>query len=74
MYHNNLEFMLVQQTNSFVLDFECHYLQLRLRKSFPLSPSWGRGGAGRRDGVLNKGFYREAPPRGPNPYPFIYHF
>ena len=25
-------------------------------------------------GVLNKVLYGEAPPRGPNPYPFIYHF
>ena len=24
--------------------------------------------------VLNKCLYREAPPRGPTPYPFIYHF
>ena len=25
-------------------------------------------------GVLNKCLYGEAPPRGPTPYPFIYHF
>ena len=25
-------------------------------------------------GVLNKFLYRETPPRGPTPYPFIYHF
>ena len=25
-------------------------------------------------GVLKKALYREAPPRGPTPYPFIYHF
>ena len=25
-------------------------------------------------GVLNKFLYGEAPPRGPTPYPFIYHF
>ena len=25
-------------------------------------------------GVLNKVLYGEAPPRGPTPYPFIYHF
>ena len=25
-------------------------------------------------GVFNKGLYGEAPPRGPTPYPFIYHF
>ena len=30
-----------------------------------------RGGGG---GVLKKFLYREAPPRGPTPYPFIYHF
>ena len=24
--------------------------------------------------VLNKCLYREAPPRGPTPYPFIHHF
>ena len=24
--------------------------------------------------VLNKVLYGEAPPRGPNPYPFMYHF
>ena len=29
------------------------------------------GGGG---GVLNKVVYGEAPPRGPTPYPFIYHF
>ena len=29
------------------------------------------GGGG---GGLNKVLYGEAPPRGPNPYPFIYHF
>ena len=29
-----------------------------------------RGGGG----VLNKCLYGEAPPRGPTPYPFIYHF
>ena len=29
----------------------------------------GEGG-----GVLNKFLYGEAPPRGPTPYPFIYHF
>ena len=26
------------------------------------------------EGVLNKVLYEEAPPRGPTPYPFIYHF
>ena len=25
-------------------------------------------------GVLNKVLYGKAPPRGPNPYPFMYHF
>ena len=25
-------------------------------------------------GVLDKDLYEEAPSRGPNPYPFIYHF
>ena len=30
-----------------------------------------RGGGG---GILNKVLYGEAPPRVPNPYPFIYHF
>ena len=25
-------------------------------------------------GVFNKGLYGEAQPRGPTPYPFIYHF
>ena len=29
---------------------------------------------GRGAGVLNKCLYGEAPPRGPTPYPFIYHF
>ena len=29
---------------------------------------------GREGGVLNKVLSKEAPPRGPNPYPFIYHF
>ena len=31
----------------------------------------GRGGVG---GVLKNILYGEAPPRGPTPYPFIYHF
>jgi len=37
------------------------------------SRHWGHtpGGEG---GVLKKVLYREAPPRGPTPYPFIYHF
>jgi len=30
-------------------------------------PSWSGG-------VLNKGIFGDAPPRGPTPYPFIYHF
>ena len=32
----------------------------------------GQGAPAR--GVLNKCLYGEAPPRGPTPYPFIYHF
>ena len=31
-------------------------------------------GFSRGGGVLNKVLYGEAPPRGPTPYPFIYHF
>ena len=31
-------------------------------------------GGGGGEGVLNKVLYGEAPPRGPTPYPFIYHF
>ena len=27
-----------------------------------------------RGGVLNKFLYGDAPPQGPNPYPFMYHF
>ena len=32
------------------------------------------GGGGGGGGVLKKVLYGEAPPRGPTPYPFIYHF
>ena len=32
------------------------------------------GGGGGGGGALNKVLYGEAPTRGPNPYPFIYHF
>ena len=43
----------------------CAFSGLDLTKLQP-----GLGGRG----VLNKVLYREAPPRGPTPYPFIYHF
>ena len=33
----------------------------------------GGGGGGGGGGALIKVLYGEAPPRGPNPYPFIYH-
>ena len=33
----------------------------------------GGGGGGAEEGT-RQSFIREAPPRGPNPYPFIYHF
>ena len=36
--------------------------------------SMGGGGGGGKGGALNKVLYGEAPPRGPNPYPFIYNF
>ena len=43
-----------------------------------LSQIAGGGGGGRAglrpQGVLNKCFYGEAPPRGPTTYPFMYHF
>ena len=32
------------------------------------------GGGGRGGGLLNKVLYKEVQPRGPTPYPFIYHF
>ena len=38
-----------------------------LQKTTNTSPPQGTG-------VLNKYLYREALPRGPNSYPFIYHF
>ena len=43
------------------------------QQSRMLFSEWLRypGGGG---GVLNKVLYGEAPPRGPTPYPFIYHF
>ena len=41
-------------------------LHVYLLKCEPAS----RGGGG----VLNEVLYGEAPPRGPNPYPFIHHF
>ena len=31
------------------------------------------GGSTQEGGVLKKGFYGKAPPRGPAPYPFVYH-
>ena len=34
----------------------------------------GTPGGGGGGGVLKKVLYGEAPPRGPTPYPFIYHF
>ena len=34
----------------------------------------GGGGGGRGGGLLNKVLYKEVQPRGPTPYPFIYHF
>ena len=39
---------------------------------FP-SPEWTPGGAG-GGGYWKNVLYGEAPPRGPTPYPFIYHF
>ena len=46
---------LCNRQNSIVLDFKCHYLQLRLRKSIPISPScgWG-GGGGERGGTQQR--------------------
>ena len=47
-------------------------LSLSESVSYPLAQegqSFSRGG-----GLLNKVLYGEAPPRGPTPYPFIYHF
>ena len=44
-----------------------------LERATEVQPTWvstGRGGGG----ALNKVLYGDAPPRGPNPYPFIYHF
>ena len=38
------------------------------------SLSMGRDEKRPPGGVLQKSFYREAPPRGSTPYPFIYHF
>ena len=34
---------------------------------------WNNNNTQPRGGLLNKVLYGEAPPRGPNPYPFIYH-
>ena len=34
---------------------------------------WELEGAGGGGGLLNKVYYGEAPPRGPTPYPFLYH-
>ena len=49
----------------------CRVSLLMLLKSRMLTSFPGRRGGG---GVLNKVVYGEAPPRGPTPYPFIYHF
>ena len=40
-----------------------------MKGSETLTDTSGRGG-----GVLNKFLYGKAPPQGPTPYPFIYHF
>ena len=44
----------------------------RSSKKSPLKLLGLRPGGG--GGILNKVLYGEAPPRGPTPYPFIYHF
>ena len=43
-----------------------------LNQILTVAPGGGEGGEG--GGVLKKVLYGEAPPRGPTPYPFIYHF
>ena len=37
---------------------------------FPVEGIWGGGGGGGVKGVHNNVLYGEAPPQGPNPYPF----
>ena len=59
-----LNFFLVQ-----ALYVELNVLTKEFKKYQVIFPwEWGGGG------VLNKCLYGEAPPRGPTPYPFIYHF
>ena len=54
-------------TITYVLQCTCMRSHSVTGMILPLYP----GGGG---GVLNKVLYGEAPPRGPTPYPFIYHF
>ena len=49
-----------------VLDVVLGYIKLPRARG-------GGGGEGGRGG-LNKFVHEKAPPRGPTPYPFIYHF
>ena len=46
---------------------------LSLQEKYETAPSLSRLKT-RGRGVLNKCLYWEAPPRGPTPYPFLYHF
>ena len=47
---------------------------LIVKRSPPQSPEDPIARDWRGVGILNKCLYGEAPPRGPTPYPFIYHF
>ena len=52
---------------------EKHFCITLIGLSFLVHRVWGVGGGG-GGGLVNKVLYREAPPRGPIPYPFIFHF
>ena len=54
---------------TFALGFDNDKLSLKEKATFLNSGLKTLGGEGK---VLNKILYREAPPRGPTPYPFLY--
>ena len=71
----DIEWKIVLQKKSHLLNLAIKHFKLRFYHlmliSDDLTKSYQPRGGGR---VLKKVLYGEAPPRGPTPYPFIYHF